>query len=435
MNHRRWHWLLLAGIGLLLTAALAPAQERGRGPGGNKGYIRFPDEGDLKQALADKLTQQQFQMDLAKALEKLGQQGLPFKLGPSDLKGFDLQDPKFKKQVEQILSQHKDKLKLDPEQIRALQRALKDLPPLPKEIKPPEGGPPALDKPPVSVGKAPPQPPKGVPPRPPTSATKPESSMEDKLADWAKTMAKRLENTRLGEKLAESPAWRRGMQDLQGMLSDRIGSKLPFPDQDLARLGDRLKLPANLDFALPDLSGLKIPKVGVPSIPRPNLNLSMPSLGGGPRPSAPSLGAPSGGALALGTGLLWGGLALLVLLLLWRLLRRAGGAARPAAASGWRLGQWPVDLAKIANREELIRAFEHLALLYFGLDARSWNHREIAAGLAGQADTTEARRHAADELAWLYEQARYAPAGEPFSGAELADARRHLCYLAGVATA
>jgi hypothetical protein len=83
----------------------------------------------------------------------------------------------------------------------------------------------------------------------------------------------------------------------------------------------------------------------------------------------------------------------------------------------------------------LIRAFEYLSLLLLGPDARSQNHRTIAAQLGGPADEDAARHRAAQDLAAVYEQARYAPAAEPLSTAALASARRDLCFLAGVASA
>jgi hypothetical protein len=80
----------------------------------------------------------------------------------------------------------------------------------------------------------------------------------------------------------------------------------------------------------------------------------------------------------------------------------------------------------VATREELIRAFEYLSLLRCGEPARAWHHRAIAACLGG---TESERRAAAERLAALYEQARYAPAagGEP----DWTAARGPLAELAG----
>ena len=89
----------------------------------------------------------------------------------------------------------------------------------------------------------------------------------------------------------------------------------------------------------------------------------------------------------------------------WRLrggrFTASGEARRP-------LGPWPVDPAGVKSRADLIRAFEYLSLLRCGEPARTWHHRAIAACLGG---TASDRRAAAAQLAELYEQARYAPAG------------------------
>src|SRR5581483_12253552 len=113
---------------------------------------------------------------------------------------------------------------------------------------------------------------------------------------------------------------------------------------------------------------------------------------------------------------------------------------------GWRLGPWPVDPAAIKTREELIQAFEYLSLLNLGPAARNWNHLAIADGLrntrpsavpstAALERSTPASGAAADELASLYEQARYAPPSDPLPDTALITARRDLCLLAGVSSA
>jgi hypothetical protein len=109
--------------------------------------------------------------------------------------------------------------------------------------------------------------------------------------------------------------------------------------------------------------------------------------------------------------------------LVWRLR----GASLAADAAGRRpLGPWPLDPARVASRAELIRAFEYLSLLRYGEPARAWNHRAIAERLGGSVD---ARRDAAEQLAALYEQARYTPmtGGEP----DWTAARGPLLTLAG----
>jgi hypothetical protein len=149
----------------------------------------------------------------------------------------------------------------------------------------------------------------------------------------------------------------------------------------------------------------------------------------------PSL--PSGGQTAEGgSAVLWLlGLAL-VGYAVWRGLAGYRMQTADVLPPGAGLGPWPVAPDAVSSREELIRAFEYLALLCLGPVARHLHHLDLASGLGGQqSPEPERRRQAADHLARLYEQARYAPGDEPLPEAELTAARRDLCYLAGVAAA
>jgi hypothetical protein len=164
--------------------------------------------------------------------------------------------------------------------------------------------------------------------------------------------------------------------------------------------------------------------------------MSWPKGDFGPRGSA--VRAPAGPALPPDTA--GGGMQAVFLLLgaataglvAWGLFRRRGLLLPGGAEGGWRLGPWPVRPEAVGTRDELVRAFEYLALLRLGPAARSRNHREIAGGLGAD---DEARRTAAERLAGLYEQARYAPPDEALPDADLADARAALSLLAGVAAA
>jgi hypothetical protein len=132
-------------------------------------------------------------------------------------------------------------------------------------------------------------------------------------------------------------------------------------------------------------------------------------------------------------GLVWLAVLAVCALLLWKTgawyQRRAA-----LAAQGWRLGPWPVAPARVATRNELVRAFEYLALLRLGPEARARHHLDLADRLGAEPDMDpERRQQAAAHLAGLYEQARYAPGNEPLPAEEMSAARRELCYLAGVA--
>jgi hypothetical protein len=164
---------------------------------------------------------------------------------------------------------------------------------------------------------------------------------------------------------------------------------------------------------------------------------SLPSLGGSPGRAPLSSGGPSGQSAGHGLVLL---LALVVLaLVLWKAGRRREGLAG-AEGDGWHLGPWPVAPGGVAGRQDLIRAFEYLALLCLGPEAATCNHLDLADRLGSSPSPTDGldtnlRRQAAERLARLYEQARYAPGDAPLPEEELAAARRDLCYLAGVAAA
>jgi hypothetical protein len=119
---------------------------------------------------------------------------------------------------------------------------------------------------------------------------------------------------------------------------------------------------------------------------------------------------------------------LLGALVAWRFWYLRDDKAVPVYELGG-LGPWPVDPRRIATREQLVQAFEYLSVLICGPTARTWTHHTIAATLADLAAT---HSETAMILARLYELARYAPLDEPLTAAEIAEARRLVCRLAGV---
>ncbi len=150
-------------------------------------------------------------------------------------------------------------------------------------------------------------------------------------------------------------------------------------------------------------------------------------------PSLPSLpAAPRFGADGPWQFLMWIILAAIGAVLVWRSLDWYR-ARQEALESSWHLGPWPVAPTAVRTRLDLVRAFEYLAFLLLGRDVRSCNHLDIAYHLGEQGKRpTPARRQAAEQLATLYEIARYAPDNEPLDEPDLAAARRDLCFLAGV---
>lgn len=159
---------------------------------------------------------------------------------------------------------------------------------------------------------------------------------------------------------------------------------------------------------------------------------SLPSIGGSSA-SVPASSATSGDSWA--PALISLLMLSLLLLLLAKRIARTKAQAGSGAGDAWRLGSWPVAPNAVATRQDVIRAFEYLALLRLGPTAATCHHRELAQRLAEQDNSLVGRRQAADMLAGLYEQARYAPVDETLSPEELSDARHTLTLLAGVTAA
>ncbi|MBY0230136.1 MAG: hypothetical protein K2W96_12715 [Gemmataceae bacterium] len=250
------------------------------------------------------------------------------------------------------------------------------------------------------IGPMPPSamPPSAMPP-PPSGVT-----------GWAKETLERLTRTAEGWGKGSSG---QGFRDFLTRLMANQQGGAAFADG----LGKRL---SGMGQYLPRLSGL-VPRNLSGSLP----NIRIPSL-------RQSFSTP-GAALQTGkTALLFVVLALLAFLL-WR------GASmyqayRQRLAAEWRLGPWPVLPHAVRTREQLVRAFEHLAFLVFGRPARSMSHEDLARGLAGRpALDPAAQAEAAEKLAASYRQARYAPAQDELSDEQLAQARQQLALLAGSA--
>jgi hypothetical protein len=441
MKHTRWLALLLAGTCPLL-AAPARAQPPRSGP--QRTFVPLPPDGDFQEILSSKLKALAPAggglNDLESLRKLLGKGGTDLdslrkmfpglKLGQKDI------DPKLREKLGHLLDRDRKDPKLPADARKALEQLLK---------KPPAPPPASHKQQPVPPG---PQDPPGAPPKPPSDRQRPagpgpgqgpqrpgpppEDDWQEKMTEWFAKWAHRLEGSGLGEKLQNSRSWQEGIRELENLHALGGGGKFRLPGAELGKLGDPLRLLKDFRLSLPNLDRLKPNNLSLPSLPRPDLSVNLPRL---------DLGAPSSGGglpglpdqdsgLALLNALLWGALGVLLGLLLWWLLR-AGPLQRRPGPEGWRLGPWPVDPAHVGTRADLVRAFEHLALLRLGQDARAWNHRDIAAGLG----TDAAQAQAADELARLYEQARYAPGDGPLPAPDLDAARRNLCLLAGVATA
>jgi hypothetical protein len=225
----------------------------------------------------------------------------------------------------------------------------------------------------------------------------------DSLDDWLET--------------PDGQGWRDTLRDLanRGLANPRISPDLAEKVRGLSRY-------------LPRLDALKgttrLPDPHLPTLPRPpavtvpswSASVGMPRLGRGE------------GAGPLVLLVLFGIVAVVLSRFALRHLRE-----RLAAASGEKLGPWPVRPQAVTTSEQLVRAFEYLAVLSLGMSARPRHHLELADDLARLPDLDPLRRtEAVRFLVGLYEQARYAPEGLPLPEELLPRIRRELSYLAGV---
>jgi hypothetical protein len=439
------HWdrlgLVLTAAALLGAPTAALAQPRSRPGPSHRAYIPIAPAGDLEQILKDNLDRVRGLNDMRDILEQLRKNSDLLKgSGFEDFlkgldgngAGLDPNDPKTRKMFQDVWDRlNKDpelrdkvqkNLSLDPKKFQELaDQARKEL----ANDQRPEGEPAVPGKPQPA-------------PEAPTPPAAEDISPPDNDHDFAQTLKNWLERAenwgRVGEMLRDSPAFQKAVNDLSLNFLNQEGGTLHLDGGMLNRVGDVADL-AGRGFDMVDRgwsSFGNLPMPSLPSVRLPNLSLGrFPSFG------MPSVGAPGGGGAGLGTALLWVVLAAALGLILWQVLARVSlRQAGKQAGAGWRLGPWPVDPAQVTTRQELIQAFEYVSLLLLGPAVRTWNHREIAAGLADEAaGGSSGKRAAADRLAALYEVARYAPEEGPLAGEALAQARRHLCYLAGVAAA
>jgi hypothetical protein len=255
------------------------------------------------------------------------------------------------------------------------------------------------------------------PPRPALPAP---AKPEDGPQEWLK---KHLEKAALSfDRWKDSSAGRSWLDTFKGMARRLDASPIATP-----ALAERA---GRLTRYFPRLNNM-LPKFRPPRLPEPYMP-RLPNFGTLRRVN---VGMPSAPSVTPGKALAWLVVLAAVAVLLWR----AGGLierVRQARAAAWRLGPWPVRPEEVATRGDLVRAFEHLALLCLGREARTHHHLDLAAQIGQQpALDQERRQDAARDLARLYEQARYTPDEERLADEDLHRARRELCYLAGVTAA
>jgi hypothetical protein len=441
MDKRCWLWLLLA---LLFSPGTATAQlsRHAPPPSGKESHHQLPGELDLDSAqemmtkrlrelrelhqLQDQVQELLKDEQFRKQIEKLSKSDLQ-QMREKLLKGEGLsQDPKWNKLLEQARA--RQKLNLDILR-RWAERAERKQPSSESGEMTPDNAAKATPTPPTS----PPLGPSSPPPSQPTPS-EPSPSMIDRLQE-------------------ETTTWL--MENLAGLSGDMLQSLTEMADkQGNTALAEMLRSVPQSDFSGLNVSDHPL----VPALRQGTLSRYLSNAGDffqrqsgvwdklgslfnkAPLPSLPNVGRPSVSmrtpSTAESDGWLPVVLCLLMLGLIVLFICKRGFGPKDQAGSGadaeWRLGSWPVPPGAVSTRQDVIRAFEYLALLCFGPAAAACHHRQLAERLASDNPN---RRQAAEMLAWLYEQARYAPAGEALSQEQLSDARHALCSLAGVTSA
>ena len=260
-------------------------------------------------------------------------------------------------------------------------------------------------------------------PQPPPTGNDGDFNMEEKFAQW---LTERLKDEEVGNWLAEmlhdAPELREAVGDLVKSLQNNLADNSWMPN--LPKSGFDWT-PPNMPFELGNL-----PKLSLPSLPElPRFNLPLPRLGKFSLPGLPSFdfgggNMPSSPSLSGGSEWLYAAGAILLVLGAWWLARHLP-AAKSTHVAAW-VRQLP---ATIATRADLRKAFEVLALGRLGETARPWNHRQVARNLGDVPENTVA----ADQLAQLYEEARYTPGDEaiPLALADRERIRECLALLSG----
>jgi hypothetical protein len=254
----------------------------------------------------------------------------------------------------------------------------------------------------------------------------PKDDRPDPLAKSAKWFADKIGHSSLPEKY---PAFGKFKDDV---LAGKWGNdgKQGLPGTGFEDILERWfgKTPAgdsHSPVSLPPVGPLQLPGAGaVPEVPVAPL---VPDLAGGLGSAAGgrSTAAAAGGSLAVVEMLLIVAVFIVVAALVWRFFGPTRRRAPEMALAA--LGPWPVDPARITTRQQLMQAFEYLALLLLGNQARSANHVHIAGNLS----TTPEKGKAAEQLASLYEKARYDPARDELPAGDFRAASRGLLLLAG----
>jgi hypothetical protein len=264
-------------------------------------------------------------------------------------------------------------------------------------------------------------PPKGDLPKMDPSTSSPTSEGNAGENPWVKWMQKNFGESEAGQQAIKDLMGALEKQDMKGMF-DQVPEFKNGGWKDIDSWG-KANAGELWNTKPPDFGGTKFnpPNMGGGGSSGPNTSFGSSSGSSSFGGSGSGMGG-GGSALAVIAGI--AGAALLAVLLFrkWKLNQ----AERAAAAGAVKAG---IDFDSIRTREALVHAFDHVSLDQIGAEARPWNHRVIAEQIA---TARPAQAEPADELAGLYERARYAPDDEDLSAGEFVSARRDLRVIAGV---
>ena len=388
-----------------MAVAAAPALAQTAEP---RRYVTFPIDKNVEAIVKERL---KIENDLGPFKDLIKQIMADPKKLPFDAKQFKdmkLDDPKLKKAVE-------DWIKSDPE----LQKTLGDWVKQNQGAKPPQNVQ-QLDK----ILKDMPQTDKPAKTPDVVKLPEPVTPKVDPLAKAAERAMKQAEDSKLGDWLRESPAWKRAFEDLRTSLEN--------PNAARWKLGEwqgKLLPQDGKAWKLGEQTLERIRKMPQPDLERWTSKLSLPGLGKLPMPNLGPPGAPhfTGPSLpSLSTGATWLFLALVCLLAGWQTMR---WTKRMEASPDGRIvvGPWPVKPEQVSTRAELVQAFDYLALRTLGLEVKSWNHQAVARRWCEKLPTCAPLTQA---LALLYEQARYTDGVGALSAPQRDQSRQSLRQLA-----
>ena len=322
-------WLLLSLLVELTSASAVSAQSV-------KDYDPLPYNNSLDAILKEQMLQSKGLEGLQGLLNEIRSHPEKYQalfnqrlLKNGDVKGLD---PATRKQFENLLKNNND-LKLDAEQLKAMEHVLKKQ----------EDDAASVDNKGAKVLS--PQRPEVLAPPPPPNPRDARPNLWDGL--FKKALTRMLERAEHLPSTQDSPAFAKLKAAVEGHLFNNEGQPNALTKSGLDALGKA--------GGMPDIGSVDPPRInsGLPTAFLPHLG-GLGGVGGGLN------GDGVAGGVAFVQILLMVTVFVVVAVVVWRLMGRVSKRTPQVAAAG--LGPWPVDPSRIATREQLVQAFEYLAI-------------------------------------------------------------------------